>query len=77
MKQELKKEAEDLPKGIVVILLVTIIILSLINTFAVLTFINNAKDNTSKETVTSAKQAGANGVVQLNLIAPPTGAENG
>lgn len=70
-KVEIKR---DVPRGVVIILLIAIILISAINTFAILNFINEAKTNTVATTAVGSQQGG---IVTLTLIEPPEEAEGG
>ncbi len=71
MKRNEKRSEKrrDVPKGVVIILLVAIILISAINTFAILNFVNNAKAETTAQVTSKDSEQG--GIIKLTLIEPP------
>ena len=64
------EKSADVPRGVVIVLLLAIIIISVINTLAILNFINNAKIAAPvSEATTVASQEG--GTIKLTLIEAP------
>ena len=64
------EKSSDVPRGVVIVLLIAIIVISAINTLAILNFINNARiaAPVSEATIVASQEGGT---IKLTLIEAP------